>query len=50
MADIEYFINNYNPNTIISYADRRWSEGNLYYNLGFKLLGETKPNYFYIDI
>ena len=45
----KYFINNYNPNTIISYADRRWSEGNLYYNLGFKLLGETKPNYFYID-
>ena len=45
----KYFINNYNPNTIISYADRRWSEGNLYYNLGFKLLGETKPNYFYTN-
>lgn len=45
----KYFINNYSPNSIISYADRRWSEGNLYYNLGFKLLGETKPNYFYID-
>lgn len=46
----KYFITNYNPINIISYADRRWSEGNLYYNLGFKLLGETKPNYFYINL
>ena len=45
----KYFITNYNPINIISYADRRWSEGNLYYNLGFKLLGETKPNYFYVN-
>ena len=45
----KYFITNYNPINIISYADRRWSEGNLYYNLGFKLLGETKPNYFYTN-
>lgn len=46
----KYFINNYNPNTIISYADRRWSEGNLYYNLGFNLIGESRPNYFYINL
>ena len=46
---LKYFINNYKPDNIISYADRRWSEGNLYYNLGFKLVGETRPNYFYLD-
>lgn len=32
---------------MISYADRRWSKGNLYENLGFTLLSKTKPNYFY---
>ena len=46
----KHFITDYNPANIISYADRRWSKGNLYYNLGFKLLGETKPNYFYINL
>ena len=43
-----YFIKNYNPLRIISYADRIWSEGNLYYKLGFNLISETKPDYKYI--
>ncbi len=33
--------------SIISYADRRYSNGNLYENLGFKLIGVSKPNYWY---
>jgi hypothetical protein len=33
---------------IFSYADRRWSTGNLYYQLGFNLVHITKPNYWYI--
>ena len=44
---LKYFENNFDYKTIISYADRRWSEGNLYFNLGFELVSETKPNYFY---
>lgn len=44
---LKYFKNNYNWNTIISYADRRWSQGDLYRSLKFDFLGETKPNYFY---
>jgi hypothetical protein len=37
------------PNTsIISYADKRWSTGNLYKQLGFTLLHESGLNYFYI--
>lgn len=44
----KYFINNYNPCKITSYSDRRWSIGNLYEKLGFKLESETKPNYWYI--
>jgi len=45
---LNYFIKNYNPLRIISYADRIWSEGNLYYKLGFKLISETNPDYKYI--
>ena len=45
---LNYFIKTYKPLRIISYADRIWSEGNLYYQLGFKLVNETKPDYKYI--
>lgn len=33
---------------IISYADRRWSQGNLYKQLGFEFQYYTNPNYYYI--
>lgn len=33
--------------SIISYANRRWSNGNLYKKLGFTLTGTTRPSYFY---
>lgn len=36
-----------NKGSIVSYADRRISEGKLYHALGFKLLQENRPNYFY---
>ena len=42
-----YFIKNYNPKSIISYANRRFSNGNIYEKLGFKFLRKTEPNYFY---
>ena len=44
---LKYFERNFNPKSIISYANRRWSKGNLYENLGFKFLENTKPNYYY---
>ena len=34
-----------NPGSIISYANRRWSDGNLYRKLGFKELEPTPPSY-----
>ena len=43
----KYFCNNFNPNEVISYADRRWSEGSLYENLNFDLISKSIPNYFY---
>lgn len=44
----KYFINNYNPNEITTYADRSHSNGKLYETLGFKSQGKTQPNYHYI--
>ena len=46
---LKHFISNYNPYKIISYADRRWSSGNLYNSLGFKLISNTEPNYWYTN-
>ena len=45
---LNWFVKTYNPTRIISYADRSWSEGNLYFKLGFKLISESKPDYKYI--
>lgn len=45
---LSFFIKNYNPKKIISYADRRWSQGNLYEKLNFSFVKNTRPNYFYI--
>ena len=45
---LKYFINNYKPKKIISYADRRYSYNNAFYNkIGFKCVGNTSPNYWY---
>lgn len=33
--------------SLVSYADRRWSQGALYESLGFEKVGESKPGYFY---
>jgi len=44
----KYFIKNYNPIEITTYADRSFSQGKLYEILGFKFVGKTEPNYYYI--
>jgi hypothetical protein len=44
----KFFIKNYKPKEIISYADRSHSNGNLYKQLEFKLDCITEPNYYYI--
>lgn len=48
----KYFIKNYNPNEIKSFADRRWTldEGNnLYTKLGFELSQILPPDYRYYN-
>jgi len=46
---LKYFIKEYKPKRIISYADKDWSFGNIYDILGFKKLYESKPDYKYVD-
>ena len=46
---LKYFENNYKPEKLISYADKRWSIGNLYVKLNFELIRVSPPNYFYVD-
>lgn len=45
---LKYFIKTYTPSTIISYADRRWSQGDLYSKLNFTKTHYSQPNYWYI--
>jgi len=44
----KYFINNYTPSEMTTYADRSFSQGKLYETLGFNYNGKTEPNYYYI--
>ena len=47
----KHFIREYNPNSVKSFADRRWTvdeENNVYIQLGFKFDGYTPPDYKYI--
>ena len=46
---LAYFIKKYNPISIITYADRRYTYkfNNIYEKVNFEFVGETKPNYWY---
>jgi hypothetical protein len=45
---LKYFVDNMKPKRLISYADRDWSNGNLYKKLGLHLIKESNPDYKYI--
>ena len=46
---LSYFEKTYKPKLLISYADRKWSNGNVYEKLGFKLDHVNLPDYWYFD-
>ena len=49
----KYFIREYNPSSVKSFADRRWTvdeENNLYIQLGFKFDGYIPPDYKYYNV
>lgn len=45
---LKAFIEEYHPKKIITYSDKRWSDGNVYEKIGFSFVMDTKPNYFYV--
>lgn len=45
---LKAFIDKIHPNRVISYADRSWSSGELYKRLGFSLIKNTDPNYYWV--
>lgn len=47
---LNYFIQIENPQQILSFADKRWSTGDLYRQLGFDRQKDTAINYWYINL
>ena len=47
---LKHFEKTYKPKSLLSYANRRWSRGNLYHKLGFELQSISKPNKFVFHI
>ena len=45
---LRFFEKNYNPKSLITYADRCWSNGAMYRKIGFTELEPSKPSYFYL--
>jgi hypothetical protein len=46
---LKTFINEHNPDDIMTYADRDWSDGRSYEKLGFQRIENTSPQGFYLD-
>ena len=47
---LKHFQRNYNWNKIITFADLRWSDGNIYEKTGFHLEKILAPDYEYVDL
>lgn len=45
---LTHFKRNHVWKEIYSYADKRWSVGNMYHQLGFELIADNPPDYFYV--
>lgn len=43
-----HFIKTESPISVVSYADRRWGEGDVYHKLGFSFSHSSRPSYFYL--
>ena len=45
----KHFLRQHNPNSIITYSDKRWNTGNLYSQLEFRFDHSASPNYYYFN-
>lgn len=46
---LNHFIKEHNPQDIVTYVDKEWSDGHAYEQFGFRFLEETEPLVFYLD-
>jgi len=46
---LKYFERKYNPIEIKTFADKRWSDGTVYYKLNFEHSHDSSPNYWYFQ-
>lgn len=46
---LKAFVTEQQPDDIMTYADRDWSDGRSYERLGFERIGETEPQQFWVD-
>lgn len=44
----KHFIRSHNPNSVVTYSDRRYFSGKIYNTLGFSFITSTSPNYWYV--
>jgi len=44
------FVKIYNPKKVVTYADKRYSVGNLYEKMKFEKIKDTDPNYWYFRV
>ncbi|MEC3878044.1 hypothetical protein [Parapedobacter sp. 10938] len=47
---LDGFRRDFNPDDIMTYADKDWSDGSRYRKLGFTEVGETAPQLFWVDM
>lgn len=45
---LSWFTKTYSPTSLVSYANLRYSKGDMYKQLGFSFVKRTKPNYIYV--
>jgi hypothetical protein len=45
---LKFFLNEYNPEKIVSYSDIRLFDGNIYPKNNFKMVSKSRPNYWYV--
>lgn len=45
---LAHFVNVAKPQSIVSYADRRFSRGNVYEKAGFRLISRNAPSYYHV--
>lgn len=44
-----YFVNTYNPDSVVTYSQNEWNSGNVYSVMGFNRIADSGPGYWYVS-